>query len=736
MARTFDGTDDEVVCSTGALSSLTGANVTVVAVMRRNVNSAWHGIWSMNDSVDGYSGWGLLLTDTGKPYIQNDGAGPSSMSVTTSDGWVVIGYSKAAGTATARFHKYGYAANSWSHVNGDATQADGSAGGASGKAKFGTYNGGADRLNGDIVMAGVWNSVLTDTQIETLAHSLQAWYSLAPSALWMLDQSFVTIAGSFPTASGAVTSNSAGNTTTYNAPIPDSLAAGDRVVIGVVKDGTGTLTWPGSPAWSTLTNGAQTSDSHHMEIRYRDIDGTEGWSGTGNTIAVTGASEGYASYAVKVAAGTFDAATAPASDGAFTSANSAAPNPPSVNPSWGSANTLWIVLYGWDGNVAHSAYPANYTSNQATDRWANTGGSGIAGATREATAVPEDPGTATLGTADEWAAFTVGIKPIIRTHVVNDLTGGGANQTAITGTSVSTNSAPIGYGFEVAVPHGHVEAGTNAPAEAASATGTAEAPTRTVSTGSQASSGTGTANNPSPSVRASSGAAEGTGTANNATIQTTGGTNAQAEVATATGTAETPTRTVSSAIGSAAATGTGQDATAKVSPTPTTATGTGTANNATVQTGSFVNAQAGVATGTGTANEPTRTASSGIQAAEATGTANNATVTVGTAAQAEVATATGVANGATVAVGRTASAEVAIAVGAVSGAALSIRAGAEAATALAVALDALITGGDVPASSLATVSAAVISTSSVTARETATSTATAATQSTSTVTEG
>lgn len=302
--------------------------------------------------------------------------------------------------------------------------------------------------------------------------------------------------------------------------------------------------------------------------------------------------------------------------------------------------------------------------------------------------------------------------------------------------------------------------GTNAPADYAPGTGTAQDPTRAISTGSQASIGTGTANAPSPSIAGSSttatatGAANtttsqvkpgpltatATGTANNATVSTGSATSASAGVASATGAAQAPspkvsagptastgtgtannaTVTISGATNAAAATATGtgvaNQPAPKVAPSLTLASGTGAANNATVSTGSFTNAAAATATGTGTAQQASGKVSAGPSTATATGTANAPSTGSSVSAAAGVATAAGVANGATVTRAIGALAGVATATGTASSARWSLTATAQAAVGVATAFDVLISGAEANAESSAAVLALRGSATAVTER--------------------
>ena len=92
---------------------------------------------------------------------------------------------------------------------------------------------------------------------------------------------------------------------------------------------------------------------------------------------------------------------------------SAIPDPSSLTPSWGAADTLWIAAAAWDNaSRALSSYPANYTANQVYANGANSSANvGTVAATRQLNAATEDPGVFTISADEQWAAFTIAIKP-------------------------------------------------------------------------------------------------------------------------------------------------------------------------------------------------------------------------------------------------------------------------------------------------------------------------------------
>lgn len=176
------------------------------------------------------------------------------------------------------------------------------------------------------------------------------------------------------------------------------------------------------------------------------------------------------------------------------------------------------------------------------------------------------------------------------TTSIVDLTGGGANVTGGTGTSVAASSLPaFTYGFDVDLPHSvPAAAGTNADAGSAAGTGTANSSTIAVAPTAGSVGATGTANAPSAAVSPASGSASATASAFNATVQTA--TTAQA--AAGTGTANGPTAAVGPTSGAAAATVTANGPAAAVGPTANSAAASAVAHDATVTTGSAANAAA------------------------------------------------------------------------------------------------------------------------------------------------
>lgn len=217
MARTFDGSDDVIHCSLGALTGQTAAG-TFVVVARRGANSTFHTLVGLHNS-GGSNTLYVQLNPSNNLIIGSGGGEESSMfTTTTSDGWCLLAVTKASGSATPRFHRYVYSTNTWTHQDGGSSIDNGSSPGSGGTYRTAWQTG--DLFNGDLAAVGIWDTPLSDAQIECLAHSLMQWYGMSPKAFWLFDQSSTTQPVMDLTGGGANQSSLTGTTVaTLGAPI-------------------------------------------------------------------------------------------------------------------------------------------------------------------------------------------------------------------------------------------------------------------------------------------------------------------------------------------------------------------------------------------------------------------------------------------------------------------------------------------------------------------------------------
>ena len=183
--RHLDGTNDRILCNLG--SGAVGA-MTYAAFIKRGADNAWHHVMGLHTTAGAQNVTALEISGGNNRlnYNVDSGSGgvESPITVTVSDGWVVVAVTKATGTATPRFHKV---------VPGGSAEHEDAFGTAVNAARtpacwsIGEWEG-TDDFNGRIAVVAAWNSVLTNGQIEALAGSEQAWIDADPDTLLLLDQ--------------------------------------------------------------------------------------------------------------------------------------------------------------------------------------------------------------------------------------------------------------------------------------------------------------------------------------------------------------------------------------------------------------------------------------------------------------------------------------------------------------------------------------------------------------------
>lgn len=200
--RHFAGGTDEIKLAAGALATMDMGPSSHFAVIRTSVNSAAGGlakvIASLTNSasstssglywydIDGSAGGGFancLELDT-----HGGGANTNGLfTVAVADGWVIVGWRKANGSAAIRWDKCVLSTGTWTRGDG-AAAADITPVGAGGFLYLGRDPGG-EVMQGDIAAYAVWDKVLTDAEVNTLKDNYDNWVSLAPVAFPILNQS-------------------------------------------------------------------------------------------------------------------------------------------------------------------------------------------------------------------------------------------------------------------------------------------------------------------------------------------------------------------------------------------------------------------------------------------------------------------------------------------------------------------------------------------------------------------
>lgn len=196
MSRTFDGVNDEFICSTGALSGMTYG--TIAVIFRCDDFGLASGLFNPHNSGGTFLGALDVTASTGNvKWFSNDGAQGPTISANI---WYCLVARKATGTATARFSIFNYTTSAWAHQNADRTSINWASPGASGTIRH-SFQSSDDFIDGDIAVRAAWANSLPWSADSTgdanivatgLNFSLMGWINAAPSALWVLDQSDTT----------------------------------------------------------------------------------------------------------------------------------------------------------------------------------------------------------------------------------------------------------------------------------------------------------------------------------------------------------------------------------------------------------------------------------------------------------------------------------------------------------------------------------------------------------------
>lgn len=211
----------------------------------------------------------------------------------------------------------------------------------------------------------------------------------------------------FPTAGTPVATAFSTSVTSMPVTMPATVNSGDLLISLVEVRNAGTWTKP--TGWNDIATISQAGGGSVGKLNgfYKISDGTEAGTTPTWTASVSTTGEWQTIRVTSWHGTTPPEATTASGDG--TNAN-----PPSLTPSWGSADTLWIAVAGNSATgdtTGFTAAPTNYGSLQSYGT--SSGGStcNIATATRQLAASSDDPGTFTPSSNRFWTSATIGVKP-------------------------------------------------------------------------------------------------------------------------------------------------------------------------------------------------------------------------------------------------------------------------------------------------------------------------------------
>ncbi len=213
---------------------------------------------------------------------------------------------------------------------------------------------------------------------------------------------------SYPIVDTVQTTMSNTESTTNNVTMPATVEAGDLLLVLLSTDDASTITTPGG--WTAIDsdNGTTVTGSIFAKIAAGTEDGT-------SVNFVTSANQKSAAQAYRILAADWygTLATGVNVTTTLTSATTATPNPPSLNPaSWATEKTLWIAYVAGSTYSSITSNPAGFTDNShINSTTVDTTGASASSARRALIADSMDPGTFTMNSSQGSVAYTIAIRP-------------------------------------------------------------------------------------------------------------------------------------------------------------------------------------------------------------------------------------------------------------------------------------------------------------------------------------
>lgn len=213
MSRVFT-TNDVITYDIGTLANLpVGAQS--FGFIFKPTNSHRGGVFDAKQGGSGGSrqlGCNTFDNAGGTVFFSDNGSVSTSYSAFIGN-WVLMMFTKPAGTAQVRGHIYDYNAVTWTHTDLGSV----SVGAVVDFLRQGQFDGG-QWLEATMLVMGAWvGTELSDANVETMEFSLNAWTALSPSALWPYPDNTDPIADI--TGNGADENARTGTTNSSDAPV-------------------------------------------------------------------------------------------------------------------------------------------------------------------------------------------------------------------------------------------------------------------------------------------------------------------------------------------------------------------------------------------------------------------------------------------------------------------------------------------------------------------------------------
>lgn len=199
----------------------------------------------------------------------------------------------------------------------------------------------------------------------------------------------------FPTI---VTTNTGGfgGTTSHTIPQPSGVVAGNLLISVIALNINLAITYPAG--WTKFHE--RTGANISIAMGWRIATGSD----TGNITTPSNSRSAMATYRITGAS-----ATIPPEGTSAVQSSTATPDPPSLTPTFGLKNTLWLAAVSTNQNASPTGYPTNYSLNQVP--FGSSPDIAVAVAGRQFQGTSENPGTFTYAAAANSIPATIAISP-------------------------------------------------------------------------------------------------------------------------------------------------------------------------------------------------------------------------------------------------------------------------------------------------------------------------------------
>lgn len=220
----------------------------------------------------------------------------------------------------------------------------------------------------------------------------------------------------FPTVQTTAESSTNTAGTSHVVTLPSGIAAGDLILILLDKGSTAATV----NAHADYTELLDENSGNGLYIAYRWATG-----GEGNPTLTTSGNTRSARIVYRIS-GAMNPATQAPQIGSTASGSSANPDPPSVSPTGGAKDYLWIAFFGGageelDDDTWANSPPTNFTPNPPLQKACGTAGTNLGGkiaaASYQSNASSLDPGTFNQDVSTGWRAQTIAVHPAPPTSV-------------------------------------------------------------------------------------------------------------------------------------------------------------------------------------------------------------------------------------------------------------------------------------------------------------------------------